>query len=148
MLYCELINDNRVNFMQNTAVMTEIIARMTALGLTDDAISAYREKQKIPVFYGGKTCSVADFPKYMKTIRKMESESLTVFGVIVSELQSNQVVSYLYVNDFAQEEWALQRSEIQSGIVMTYTENTNCPELSEYGSIGISTQNGYISRMS
>ena len=45
--------------------------------------------------------------------------------------------AYLFVSDYKDEEWEMDREDLKKGVVLSYVYNYDVPEFSEFGSIGI-----------
>lgn len=74
---------------------------------------------------------VADFEKI---------NSALVYLIIRGNYQElGMMDSYLYVSDYKDEEWELDREDLKHGQVLAYVYNHDEPMFSEFGAIGVKT---------
>ena len=75
----------------------------------------------------------------MKLIREFEEKSgALVYMVVRSYVEEfGRLDSYMFVSDFRDEEWEIDRNDLKNGQTLAYVYNAGEPFFSEFGSIGI-----------
>ena len=130
-------------------MLIEAEYRMSLLGLNEGCISAFHELHQIPVFDACKPHALSEYPTFQTMVNHLQENGeiqRLVFAIIVHQGENGCLISYLYVNS-VEAEWQLQRTDAANGIAMTYTVNERHPELSEFGAICISVENGIAKRI-
>ena len=59
-----------------------------------------------------------------------------VYLVIRSYTEFGKLDNYLFVSDYKDEEWEMDRKDLSEGMVFSYVHNYDIPEFSEFGTIG------------
>ena len=73
-----------------------------------------------------------------KRIQQFEQEyNALVFVVIRSYTNIGKMDSYLFVSDYREEEWEMDRDDLRHGQTCAYVYNHDAPDCSEIGAIGI-----------
>lgn len=81
-----------------------------------------------------------------KIIRKIEEKyGIFVYHCIRSYTQMGMMLSCLYVSS-SEEEWGMERVDLEENCPIAYVHNAGVPEFSEFGSIGIKQQFGGVIR--
>ncbi len=124
----------------------EAVRRMKMLGVFGQAREKFRRSGKVMVSeppFGG----LYDLNERQKEVCKklLDENGALVYLVIRSFCEDMEMESYLYVSDH-EEEWELDRADIRDKFAVTWTENLNYPEYSEFGSIGFRSFGGGLLR--
>ena len=81
-----------------------------------------------------------------KIIRKIEEKyGIFVYHCIRSYTQMGMMLSCLYVSS-SEEEWEMERADLDENCPIAYVYNADFPEFSEFGGIGIKQQFGGVIR--
>ena len=128
--------------------LTEAADRMKSLEINEDAILGLVQSDVKPVsfdgidgLYGFKAGAVKDMEDFE------EKYNALIYFVIYTPSDFGDMVSYLYVCD-DEDEWEMDRNDLHEGYAMTWTENLDHPECSEFGSIAFSkTSSGGLKRV-
>lgn len=79
-------------------------------------------------------------------IRKIEEQyGILVYHCIRSHTEMGMMLSCLYVSS-SEEEWEMERVDLERNRPLAYVYNADFPEFSEFGSIGIKQQFGGVIR--
>ena len=82
-----------------------------------------------------------------RIVKEFEEEHNTlVYFVIRSYTEFGKLDSMLYVSDY-EEEWEMDRDDIQDGYAVAYVYNYDIPEYSEFGSIAVRERFGGLVRV-
>lgn len=81
--------------------------------------------------------------KYVEKFEK--TYGAVVYHVIHSNTEFGELLSFLFVGK-DEDEWEMDRDDINEGYAFAYVENVTCPDCSEFGTIGIKPQVGGIVR--
>ena len=74
----------------------------------------------------------------LKLIKDFELEyNSLVYLVIRSYTKFGTLDNYLFVSDYKDEEWEMDRNDLKEGRTLAYVYNYDIPEFSEMGTIGI-----------
>lgn len=116
----------------------EAIARMKMLGIYPEAIDQFERKSLVcvsePPF--GTFFLVDEEDK--KHIQQFEEKyNALVFVVIRSYTVIGKMDSYLFVSDYRDEEWPMDRDKLRQGQTCAYVYNHDALDYSEFGTIGI-----------
>lgn len=116
----------------------EAVARMKLLGIYPETIDQFERKDLVsisePPF--GAFFWVDEEDK--KRIQQFEQEyNAPVFVVIRSYTNIGKMDSYLFVSDYREEEWEMDRDDLRHGQTCAYVYNHDAPDCSEIGAIGI-----------
>lgn len=125
----------------------EALKRMRKLQLHDNVISDFEEDGTINRSeYMGFLYWLSDEEKSI--INKWERQTGNlVYHIIKNHFEFGLCYSFLYVSKH-KDEWELDNKDIDLGYVLAYVKNIDCPDFSEYGSIGIKKINGGLVRKS
>jgi len=116
----------------------EAVARMKLLEIFPETIKQFEQEDLI-------SFSIAPFGAYYwvddedkNRIKEFEEKhNALVYTVIRSYTNIGKLDSYLFVSDYKDEEWEMDRNDIQHNQVVAYVYNHDDPIFSEFGSIGI-----------
>lgn len=115
----------------------EAIARMKKLGIFPQTIKQFEDEGYVSIseppfgaFYWAEG-------EDLERIREFEEKhNALVYVVVRSFTAYGKMDSMLYVSDY-QEEWEMDRDDLQGGQQVSYVYNHDAPDCSEFGSIGI-----------
>ena len=83
----------------------------------------------------------------VEIMKRVERETgALVYFAILSHTEFGDCLSLLLVGKY-QEEWKLDLGDLKEGYCFTWTENLDCPECSEFGSIGFKPFMGGLARV-
>ena len=125
----------------------EAVERMKMLGISPTAIKIFEEDGEVglsasPVF---PICGIT--PEYKKLIDKWEGETgYMAYHAIYNKTSVGALLSILFVSG-DEEEWELDRGDMEAGYPMAYVFNLDIPEFSEYGSISVKNVDGVLERI-
>ena len=115
----------------------EAMMRMKKLRIWNEAIKSFRKHDLVLVTEPPIGAVYTMEPELEAEVRKFEKEhNALVYMVVRSFTTFGKMDSLLFVSDY-EEEWSMDREEIDDGIVMTYTINWDMPDCSEMGSIAV-----------
>ena len=124
----------------------EAIERMKMLEISPKTIEVFEETGEIGL-------SVAPFsicgitPEYEKLISEWEEETGCVaYHAIYNGASVGALLTILFVSD-DEEEWELDRRDMEAGYPMAYVFNLDIPEFSEYGAISVENIDGVLKRI-
>ena len=72
--------------------------------------------------------------------------NILVYAAIHSHTEFGELLTMLYVSAHEQE-WELDREELINDFPLAYVKNLTYPELSEFGIVGVKTQDGGLIRI-
>ena len=116
----------------------EAVKRMKALGIFSETIRQFEKENLVSVSvspFGG-FFWIDDEDKERIAAFEKKSSAL-VYMVVRSYTDYGKMDSYLFVSDFKDEEWAMDREDLKHGRAFAYVYNYEEPEFSEFGTIGI-----------
>lgn len=125
----------------------EAIERMEMLGISPTAIKIFEEDGEVglsvsPAF---PICEIT--PEYKKLIDKWEEKTGSMaYHAIYNGAAVGALLSILFVSS-DEEEWELDKRDMEAGYPMAYVFNFDIPEFSEYGSISVKNVDGILERI-
>lgn len=125
----------------------EAIERMEMLGISPTAIKIFEEDGEVglsvsPAF---PICEIT--PEYKKLIDKWEEKTGSMaYHAIYNGAAVGALLSILFVSS-DEEEWELDKRDMEAGYPMGYVFNLDIPEFSEYGSISVKNVDGILERI-
>ena len=125
----------------------EAALRMKELEIIPEIITSFIDNDKIMISeppFGALYKINEEQEKIVEEFEK-EYDSL-VYMIIRSYTDFGVMDSLLYISDY-EEEWAMEREDIEEGCIMSYTVNYTYPEFSEFGSIGVEKIGGGLVRI-
>ena len=122
----------------------EALERMVMLKMSRQCINAFKrgevwESEGIGALYD---CNDEE-NKMIKDFE--EKHNAVVYHMIHNIFEFGECYSMLYVSQ-DKDEWQSDRYDIEDGYAMAYVYNKDCPEFSEFGSIGIRPSIGGLVR--
>lgn len=125
----------------------EAIERMEMLGISPTAIKIFEEDGEVglsvsPAF---PICEIT--PEYKKLIDKWEEKTGSIaYHAIYNGAAVGALLSILFVSS-DEEEWELDKRDMEAGYPMAYVFNLDILEFSEYGSISVKNVDGILERI-
>ncbi len=74
-----------------------------------------------------------------------EKNNAMVYHILHSNTEFGELLALLYVSKH-KEEWQMDREDLKDNIALSYVYNVDCPDLSEFGSIGFAQRLGGLVR--
>ena len=117
----------------------EAVERMKLLGIYPETIRQFEKKDIVSI-------SEPPFGAYywvegedLKLIKKFEEKhNALIYTVIRSYFRElGKMDSYLFVSDYKDDEWEMDRNDIQRCQALAWVYNYDEPDFSEFGNIGI-----------
>lgn len=124
----------------------EALIRMKMLGLHASVINEFKEDEILNASEGsGFLYWLNDDDK--KWVQEWQNKTGNlVYHIIKTDTPVGQLMSILYISKY-EEEWEIEKDEMQYGILLAYVRNINIEEFSEYGRIGIQKAFGGLVRV-
>lgn len=125
----------------------EAVERMEMLGISPTAIKIFEEDGEVglsvsPAF---PICEIT--PEYKKLIDKWEEKTGSMaYHAIYNGAAVGALLSILFVSS-DEEEWELDKRDMEAGYPMAYVFNLDIPKFSEYGSISVKNVDGILERI-
>lgn len=125
----------------------EAVERMEMLGISPTAIKIFEEDGEVglsvsPAF---PICEIT--PEYKKLIDKWEEKTGSMaYHAIYNGAAVGALLSILFVSS-DEEEWELDKRDMEAVYPMAYVFNLDIPEFSEYGSISVKNVDGILERI-
>lgn len=128
------------------AMKQEATKRMKELQINPIMISEWEEKERVFIAsdYPEDLVS-ADIPVIAAQIQKIEAQGDLVYYGIFSITDFGVLVNLCYVSE-ADEFWEEANRDIKDNCLFVYVANLTYPELSEYGTIGVTQEAGQLKR--
>lgn len=128
------------------AMKQEATKRMKELQINPIMISEWEEKERVFIAsdYPEDLVS-ADIPVIAAQIQKIEEQGDLVYYGIFSITDFGVLVNLCYVSE-ADELWEEANRDIKDNCLFVYVANLTYPELSEYGTIGVTQEAGQLKR--
>ena len=122
----------------------ECLTRMKLSGLCREVIEDFQKGQlykteRLGILYylnNNEMAVVKDFE---------EKNNAVVYHILHSNTEFGELLAILYVSQY-KEEWEMDRADLQEGIALSYVYNVDCPDYSEFGSIGFARKFGGLIR--
>ncbi len=114
----------------------EAIARMKKIGIFPTTIKQFEKEDLVSQSLPPVGACFWIEGEQLKRVREFEKKhNALVYFVIHSYTNIGEMESYLYVSDY-EEEWEMDRRDLESSQTCAYVYNHDMPECSEFGSIG------------
>lgn len=126
---------------------SEAARRLEKLEANEEVIQGFLEHDLIPISFNGVDNIYGLNKGAVDRIKTFEDNyNALVYYVIFAPTGVGDMESYLFVSDY-EEEWEMDWEDLESSYAMTWTENLDHPEWSEFGSISFSkTRSGALRR--
>lgn len=133
------------NQQDRAKMVEEAVGRMCRLGMMPQVITKFRKQGTVlKSETAGILYDLNDEEK--KTVADWEEESGgIVYAAILSNMVFGRCLALLYVSA-EEEEWELDREDLDGRVPLAYVANLDAPDCSELGSIGIAPANGGLVR--
>lgn len=117
----------------------EAVERMKLLGIYPETIRQFDKDGIVSISEPPFGAYYWAEEEYLKRIKEFEEKhNALVYTVIRSYFRElGKMDSYLFVSDYKDEEWEMDRNDIQHGQALAWVYNHDEPDFSEFGSIGI-----------
>ena len=117
----------------------EAIARMQMLGIYPETIEQFKKEGLVSISeppFGAYFWAEGEELELIKEFE--EKHNALVYTAIHSyHREFGKMTSYLFVSDYKDEEWEIDRADLKQGRTLAYVYNHDEPIFSEFGSIGI-----------
>lgn len=116
---------------------TEALGRMMSLGIFPETVKQFEQDDYISISeppFGAFFWAEGEDLKRIHDFE--ETHNALVYLVIRSYTNIGKLDTYLYVSDYADEEWARDREDLKNGETLAYVYNHDAPDCSEFGYIG------------
>ena len=132
-------------FASEETLQIEAIERMKKLGLSEDAVVAFRRDKKIMMSENG-VLKKLDNEFVLKEIENHRKEFKDYFYHVIHSFSNlGETYECLMVSPYL-EDWGYERDMLKQNIVYCYVINISCPTNSEAGSIGVINYRGSLVR--
>ena len=126
--------------------MEECLIRLKLSGLCSEVITDFQNGQLYKTERLGILYYLND--NEMAIVKNFEKKhNATVYHILHSNTEFGELLAILYVSKY-KEEWKTDREDLKEGIAFSYVYNVDCPEYSEFGSIGFVSRFGGLVRTS
>ena len=133
------------NQQDREKMVEEAVGRMCRLRMMPQVITKFR-KQGTVLKSEGKGFLYDLNEEEKKAVADWEEESGSiVYAAILSNMVFGRCLALLYVGA-EEEEWELDREDLEGRVPLAYVANLDEPDYSEVGSIGIVPANGVLTR--
>lgn len=117
----------------------EAVLRMKLLGIFPETIRLFKNANIVSVCeppYGAIFWANEDDLKLIKVFEQNHN-ALVYLVVRAYHKEFGKMDSFLFVSDYKDEEWKMDRNDLKYGQALAYVYNYDTPIFSEFGSIGI-----------
>lgn len=122
----------------------ECLVRLKLSGLCNEVIADFQQGQLYKTEQLGILYYVND--KEKTVVKEFEKKNnAVVYHILHSNTEFGELLALLYVSRY-KEEWELDRKDLEDNIALSYVYNVDCPEFSEFGSIGFVQRFGGLVR--
>lgn len=133
------------NQQDRAKMVEEAVSRMCRLGMMPQVITKFRKQGTVlKSETAGILYDLNDEEK--KAVADWEEKSGgIVYAAILSNMVFGRCLALLYISA-EEEEWELDREDLEGRVPLAYVANLDAPDCSELGSIGIVPANGGLVR--
>lgn len=130
----------------------EALKRMRMLNLMSNVIKDFEKKNK--VYYSERQNNIFNAilywvdnkKEYVDLVNEFEKKhNALVYHCQLTHMEFGDCLSLLYVSQ-NEEEWEQDTNDIREGYAFAYVANLDCPQDSEFGTIGIRPSQGGVLR--
>lgn len=117
----------------------EAVARMQMLGIFPDTIRQFEKEDLVSISeppFGAYFWAEGEELERIKEFEK-KNNALVYTAIHSYHREFGKMTSYLFVSDYKDEEWEMDRADLKQGQSLVYVYNHDEPVFSEFGSIGI-----------
>lgn len=138
--------------MEKEKMINEAVNRMKNLGLFTQIINEFKKSQVVeysePTPLGGILYWVHNNPEWMDKVKAFEQKyGGLVYHAVHSYTEFGELLHLLYVSQY-EEEWEMERLDIEDRAPIVYGVNLSDPTLSEFGSIRVQERAGGLIQVS
>ena len=124
--------------------LKECLTRMELSGLCNEVIADFQKGQLYKTERLGILYYLNDTE--MAVVKDFEKEhNAVVYHILHSNTEFGELLALLYVSKY-KEEWQTDREDLKDNIALSYVYNVDCPDFSEFGSIGFAQRFGGLVR--
>ncbi len=122
----------------------ECLTRMELSGLCKEVIADFQKGDLYKTERMGILYYLND--KEKAVVENFEQKNnAVVYHILHSNTEFGELLALLYVSKH-KEEWQIDKEDIKDSIALSYVYNVDCPEYSEFGSVGFSARYGGLVR--
>ena len=115
----------------------EAVKRMRIMGIFPEAVKQFSEENLISISYPPFGALFWADGEDLDEIKNFERKNnVLVYFVIRSYTSIGRMDSYLFVSDYKNEEWAMDRKDLKNNQAFAYVRNRDDEICSEFGLIG------------
>lgn len=119
----------------NDEMKMEAISRMKMLKMHENPIKEFEEEGRLNKSEGGILFWLNEEEE--KMVKEFEERSgCMVYHAVHSFTDFGELYTLMYVSEY-EEEWEVDRKDIEAGYPLCYVVNKTTPDFSEFGSCGI-----------
>ena len=122
----------------------ECLNRMKLAGLCKEVIADFQKGE----LYKTERLGILYYlnERELEVVRDFEKKhNAVVYHTLHTTTEFGELLSILYVGQY-KEEWQTDREDLKQGIAFSYVYNMDCPEFSEFGSVGFTPKCGGLVR--
>ena len=130
------VREERINRVEKKV---EAVARMQMLGIFPDTIRQFEKEDLVSISeppFGAYFWAEGEELERIKEFEK-KNNALVYTAIHSYHREFGKMTSYLFVSDYKDEEWEMDREDLKQGQSLVYVYNHDEPVFSEFGSIGI-----------
>ena len=122
----------------------ECLTRLKLSGLCNEVITDFKNGQLYKTEQLGILYYIND--KEKAVVKDFEEKNnAMVYHILHSNTEFGELLALLYVSKY-KEEWQMDREDLRDNIALSYVYNVDCPDFSEFGSIGFAQRFGGLVR--
>jgi hypothetical protein len=129
----------------------EAVVRLKLLRMSQNVIKEFEEgivyySERQNQVFDGILYWISNEEQYVTIVNNFENKyGALVYHAQLTHTEFGSLLSLLYVSK-NEEEWGMDREDLNNGQAVVYVVNLDAEDLSEFGTIGVSPKNGGISR--
>lgn len=124
--------------------MKECLIRLKLSGVCNEIITDFQTGQLYKTEQFGILYYIND--KEKAVVKDFEEKNnAMVYHILHSNTEFGELLALLYVSKY-KEEWQTDREDLKDNIALSYVYNVDCPDFSEFGSIGFTQRFGGLVR--
>ena len=130
------VREERINRVEKKV---EAVARMQMLGIFPDTIRQFEKEDLVSISeppFGAYFWAEGEELERIKEFEK-KNNALVYTAIHSYYRELGKMTSYLFVSDYKDEEWEMDREDLKQGQSLVYVYNHDEPIFSEFGSISI-----------
>lgn len=122
----------------------ECLTRLKLSGLCNEVITDFQKGQ----LYKTERLGILYYlnEREMAVVKDFEKRhNAVVYHILHTNTEFGELLAILFVGQY-KEEWEMDKEDLKQGIAFSYVYNMDCPEYSEFGSIGFVARFGGLIR--